>query len=360
MKRLPDVALLLAAVCAVAYFAPAPNWPTDRDVYQGVAREWVVEECDELHCFRPLVPWLLGRIPGEPLVAWKTFAAICQVIAGLLMAAWAARWGASRTAARQVAWLTALGSGACYTLFDPHTPDPLMHALAPGLMLLIDRGRHSTAMAVSMIGVLAKEFAAVPLVLSAAWRASTRRYREAFDLGLRAAAVFALWVTWQVFARQALYYTTGDSRTGLLTDSYLALWLSNLTPALVASVVAMVFGGAWLIWLAGIVAAPPEFRKLLLTSLPIVAVFNVVQQPDRALWNFAFLVMPIVALMLSRVPAVWGWLFVAAQLSLNVRFGAQLTFVPTARWSFAAAVVLAGLIVVLARRPASIARPIPI
>ena len=43
-------------------------------------------------------------------------------------------------------------------------------------------------------------------------------------------------------------------------------------------------------------------RRLAVVSLPIAALFGYVQQPDRALWNFHYLVTPFAALVLERVP----------------------------------------------------------
>jgi hypothetical protein len=83
--------------------------------------------------------------------------------------------------------------------------------------------------------------------------------------------------------------------------------------------------------------------------VPALLVFNALQQPDRALWNFAFLVMPAVAIVLDRAPSSLGWILVGAQGLLNVRFGAQLSQVPAARLSLAAAALVAALIVWRAR-----------
>jgi hypothetical protein len=53
-----------------------------------------------------------------------------------------------------------------------------MHLLGPVLMLAIDRGRFGAATAISAAGVFAKEFAAVPLAISAATRALQERWPE--------------------------------------------------------------------------------------------------------------------------------------------------------------------------------------
>lgn len=354
MKATPafwlDGAGLLVVTAAVAVLAPQPWWPTDRDVYQRLGREWIVPGCNDFHCFRPLVSWVLGRVPGPELLVWKSYAVICQVGAGLSMAYWVMRRGATRRAARQVAWLTALGSGACYTLFDPFTSDPLMHLLGPLMMIAIERRQFAAATIGSIAGVLAKEFAAVPLVVAAAWRALQSRWSEARGLALGAAITIAVWAAWQIYARVMLGYVTGPTYSAdLTTGGYVVFWLLTLDTGLAATLIAMVLGGLWLLWGAGLWWGSRELRQLTFASLPAILIFNALQQPDRALWNFAFIVMPAVAVVLGRVPAVWSWPLVVVQALLNMRFGGQLAQMPPARFTFTLAVVLAAFIIWRAR-----------
>ena len=346
----PHVAALLVVAGAMAWLAPEPAYETDRGVYERMGHEWLVPGCNDFHCFRPLVSWVLGRLPGPPIVIWKAYAVFAQVGAGIAMAYWVMRWGVSASTARMVAWLTALGSGACYTLFDPFTPDPLMHLLAPVLMLLIDRGSVLSATALSVAGVMAKEFAAVPIIVGAAYRAVRDQWHDASRLALGSVVVLSVWSGWQLFARNVLGYTTGPTYSAdLTTGGFLVFWLLTLSPSLVAVLMAMVLGGLWLHWPAGLLWGPRALRQLTFASVPAILIFNALQQPDRALWNFAFVLMPAVALVLDRVPPVMGWMFVAAQAVLNARFGAQLVQAPPARFSFAVAAILAVAILLRAR-----------
>ena len=92
MKR-GEIALMLVVGGIIAWLAPAPWWETDRDIYERMAREWVVKGCNDFHCFRPLVPWVLGRLPGPPIVIWKAYAVVCETAAAVAMSWWAMRWG---------------------------------------------------------------------------------------------------------------------------------------------------------------------------------------------------------------------------------------------------------------------------
>ncbi len=349
---LRDILSLTFVAGLIAYFSPSPWWSTDRDVYERMAREWVVPSCNDFHCFRPFVSWILGRIPGPPLLIWKSYAVLCQVGAGLAMSHWVQRWGASASTGRMIAWLTALGSGACYTFFDPHTSDPLMHLLGPLLMLLIDHERVVTATVIALAGVMAKEFAAAPLVIAATYRALRHEWVQARSLAIGAGLVFGSWALWQTMARTILGYITGPTYSADLTrGGFIVFWLELIPPLLAAMLVAAVFGGLWLLWAAGLVRGPSRLRSLTFAAIPVILIFTALQQPERALWNFAFIAMPAVAVVLNQVPARFGWLLVAAQVLLNARSGGQLPMVPPSRLTLLLSVAIAiGMIAASARR----------
>ena len=72
----PHAAGLLVVAGAMALLAPEPAYETDRGVYERMGQEWLVPGCNDFHCFRPLVSWVLGRLPGPPLVIWKVYAVL--------------------------------------------------------------------------------------------------------------------------------------------------------------------------------------------------------------------------------------------------------------------------------------------
>ena len=87
--------------------------------------------------------------------------------------------------------------------------------------------------------------------------------------------------------------------------------------------------------------ATPALRAFALASIPVALIFGYVQQPDRALWNFHFVVTPLASLVLHRLPAIAAWATIAFFAIANLRVGAQLMFVPAARGALAASVVIA-------------------
>jgi hypothetical protein len=103
---------------------------------------------------------------------------------------------------------------------------------------------------------------------------------------------------------------------------------------------AMTLSALWILWPAGVVAGPRVLLQLTLAALPCILVWCYVQQPDRAIWNFAFVVMPAAAVILADTTPIVGWGLVAAHAMINLRFGAQLTFVPPARFALTLALAL--------------------
>ena len=60
--------LVFAATLAViAYLSPEPDRVTDRRMYEATAQQYVIPDCGDLHCFRVLIPWVLGSVPGPSL-----------------------------------------------------------------------------------------------------------------------------------------------------------------------------------------------------------------------------------------------------------------------------------------------------
>src|SRR5262249_30088202 len=78
MKLAASFAACVVILGIVAAASPIPNRETDRDVYEATAARVVVPDCGDLQCFRVLVPWFLGRLPGPSVVKWKGYAVVCN------------------------------------------------------------------------------------------------------------------------------------------------------------------------------------------------------------------------------------------------------------------------------------------
>jgi hypothetical protein len=341
----------MVVLAVIAWRSPDPGRSTDRQVYEATASRTVVPDCTDIHCFRVLVAWTLGSLPGESVVKWKTYAVLANTGAAAAVLILSLAWGLSLQAAVMAAVLSAFGFGSLYTLHDPFTSDPLMYALAPFVVFLLLRERVAFAAGVGVMGVMAKEFVAAPLFIGSA--ASWLEGRRDLALRVLAAANLSLiaWLILQLTLIVRFNYGYGNNpSTHLLNGGYLLPWLAQLSPRVALSAIINEFGALWILAPAGLLLAPVVIRRFAWLSLPVAALFAYVQQPDRALWNFHFLVTPLAALILERVPVALAWAIIVLFASANLRAGAQLTDVPNARFALAASGLLAIVSVGLAMR----------
>ena len=297
----------------------------------------------------------LGALPGPSLVKWKLFAALSNAAAAIVLGRLCLAVGLSEPIASMSVWTAAFGFGSLYTLYDPFSSDPLMYLLGPLLTLLLLTGRFATAGWIAMAGVLAKEFAAVPLFMFTLAAAIKGQWTLMLRVLAFANAALIVWVALQFILMLRYNYSYGDSHSVQLgSGGYLMHWLSELSPRGAASALANEFGALWLLAPVGLLAAPPALRRLAFAAIPPALLFAYVQQPDRALWNFHYLVIPAGLIVVSRLPSWWPWVFVGCFAFANLRLGAQLTFVPAARLALAASAAMAVVAIVqFARAPRS-------
>ncbi len=355
MKLAVHAAALVLVLGAIAWLSPLPDRVTDRDIYEATARDGIVPDCTDIHCFRVLVAWTLGSLPGPSLTKWKTYAVVCNAAAAVALFPLCLTFGLSRRAAWLASTLSALGFGSLYTLHDPFTSDPLMYALGPIMVNELLRERVGVAGVIGAIGVLAKEFAAAPLFIFAAWSAFERRWPVALRTLVAANAVFIIWMVLQLTLMLGFNYGYGESTsTHLLSGGGVGPWFAQQSVRGAASAVFDEYGALYLLAPVGWLFAPVPLRRLTIAAAPAAAVFAYVQQPDRALWNFHFLAVPLAALVLDRAPAALAWLTTATFALANLRVGAQLTAVPAARFALGCSVLLAiaAIVTVLRGGPA--------
>jgi len=340
--------IVAVALAIVAALSPAPDRVTDRDVYEKTEARTIVQDCSDLHCFRVLVPWVLGMLPGPSPIKWKAYSVVCNAAAAAGVFVWCLTVGFSRRAASFACVLTAAGFGGLYTLHDPYTSDPLMYALGPILTTALTTGRFVTAGVVASIGVLAKEFAAAPLYIFAGASTLGGRWRDALHAFIAGNFAFIVWVAFTLTLMLKFNYSYGYASVTFSKGAVIGLWLDRLSLRGVASAMFNEFGPLYLLAPAGIWFAPADLRRLAIAALPVAAVIAYVQQPDRALWNFHFLVVPFGALVLERA----GDRLAAATLATfaigNLKVGAQLPWIPAARVWLVASCVCASVAIALA------------
>jgi hypothetical protein len=309
-----------------------------------------VPDCNDLHCFRALVAWTLGAVPAPSTLKWRAYAVVCNTAAAIMVLQLCLTLGLSARAAGMASLLSAFGFGALYTLHDAYTSDPLMYLVGPLITNELLRGRRVAAGAVGTIGVFAKEFAAAPLFLFAMYEALERRWQSAPRTLLAANTAFIVWAIFHLTMIIRFNYGYGGTTSNrFLSGGGIGPWLQEQSPRGVLSAMFNEFGALYVLAPAGFAWAPRALRRLTIVAAPIALVLCYVQQPDRALWNFHFLVTPLAAIALDRAPVTLSALTVAAFAVANLRVGAQLTFVPAARFALAASIIFAIVAVVMAR-----------
>jgi hypothetical protein len=347
MTRLGYAAALVIVLGAIAVLSPLPNRITDRGTYERTASDVVVPDCNDLHCFRALVAWTLGEVPGPSTVKWRAYAVVCNAVAAIFVLKLCLTLGLSARAAWTASILSALGFGALYTLFDAYTSDPLMYVLGPLMTDELLRGRRAVAGAIGTIGVFAKEFAAAPLFLFAMYDAVERRWSSALRTLLTANTALIVWALFHLTMIIRFNYGYGGTTSNrFLSGGGVGPWLQEQSLRGALSAMFNEFGALYVLAPLGFAWAPRALRRLTIVAVPIALVLCYVQQPDRALWNFHFLVTPLAAVALESAPVALSALTVAMFAVANLRVGAQLTFVPAARFALAASVVLAIVAVV--------------
>jgi hypothetical protein len=339
MRLFAGLAVLLALV---AFLSPDPGRETDRGVYETTATQRIAPDCTDLHCFRVLVAWTLGALPGPSILKWKLYAVLSNAGAAVAVARLCSMLGLPGQVAAQSAVAAAFGFGSLYTLFDPFSSDPLMYLLGPLLTILLLHGRLARAGWTAAVGVLAKEFAAVPLFVFALAAAIGRRWSLMLRALAAANAALLVWLALQFWLMLRYNYGYGDNpSTHLASGGYLRHWLNQIGPRGAVSSLFTEYGAIWLLAPVGLTRAPRPLQQLALAAVPAALLFAYVQQPDRALWNFHYLMIPMAMLVTASLPAWGAWALVGCFAAANLRLGAQLTFVPASRLMLLASVAIA-------------------
>jgi hypothetical protein len=349
--RILDAAALAAFLSVVAAVAPRPWFLTDESAYEATAHQIFVPDCSNLQCGRLLAPWIVGRLPGPPLFRWRFFAVVATTGAALALSHFCLAAGLTPRSARFAAWLVALGFGPLLAVFNPYTPDPLMYFLGPVVMTALWQGRRVTAFVMAAIGVFGKEVAAAPLwifslfaLLRGQWGSALRVFAMAFGATL-------IWAWLQLWLVIEFNYSYASSKSAdLLHGGDAVIWWGELGLRGGVLALAASLGALLLLMPSGWARATRDLRLTAAATLPAALVLCYVQQPDRALWNFHYAMIPLAVLALEQLPDLWCWLFIAFYGLANLRIGAQWRFLPNARYAALGSVAIAAAAATMAIR----------
>lgn len=338
---LPHAAGILLVLAIVAWLAPSPE-PTDRAMVEHVGQGVINPGCADLNCFRILVPAAVESLPGPSLPRWRAYAVVMNAAAAVSTGWLALELGLPSAAIALTVWLSGLGAGSFATVYHPYNADSFVLFLAPVITALLIRQRTIAAGIVSAVGIFAKEFAAAPLYIAAAASALQQRWRECVRRAALAVAVTLLWVALQLTLMGFFDYSYNANPSAQpLAGGYLRLWLAHVTPATAVFALFGAFGSVYVLLPFGWRLAPPLLRRLAMGSIPALLAFVLVATPERALWNFFFLAIPIGALALAALPAGWTAAFVVLFATANLRIGGQVPGVPASRYALAATLLIA-------------------
>ena len=317
--RFLAIAVVLGAI-AVAGHTPQS---ADRDIYQTIGRQLILLDCHDVHCYRILPAPLLEQLPGPSLVKWKIYAVLANAAAAIALGRLCLTLGMSTRAAGFATWIAGLGFGAQQSVLDPYTSDPVMYLLAPLMMADLLADRIGRAGFVGSVGVLAKEFAAAPLWIFTLLSGLQRRWHTALRAALAASTATLVWFALQTTLMTLYNYSYGNNPSviRLLEGGYFGVWTSALGWPRALAALFMAFGPLFVLMPAGFARASHTLRLLAVASLPAMAAFVYVQQPDRALWNFHFVAIPIAILALEALPDRLCWPFIAAFGIANLKLG---------------------------------------
>ena len=343
MKRGIVQFVAVAAISSVIAAAAPHLASDDRGLYEDLGRQIPLPDCWNLACVRVLVAGVLEHMPGPSELRWKTYAVVMNAATSVAVGRFAVLAGLSEKSGLLASWIAAFGFGSLYTLFDPYTSDALMYLMGPVLSILLLQGQRVRAASLAAVAVFAKEFAAAPLWMFAMASALARRWEEAMRTLLAATTVTLVWFATLTFLMAFYNYSFGENKSiDLAHGGYIALWLSNVGAAGALKYLFVTFSALFVLFPAGLPRSPDVLQRMAIASLPAAMVFVYVQQPERALWNFHFVVIPVAVAALEGFPDWAAWLFVACFGITNVRFGAQLLTATIGRVALVMSLLLAG------------------
>lgn len=349
------VIFLLNAALAIALQAvtsPVPEL-SDRVRYEWAGTHPLGPSCPSisgvLYCYRVLVPVVLEQVPADPDLRWRVYRWTATAVAGTVVALTAASPSGSLHAAIAASILTQASYGFAFTAYDPYSADPAVFLTLALLAWCWLRDRWGIALALALVGIFAKETVAL-MSVATALAALIRPRRASWKIwvaeGALVIGVLALyrWIM-QAYLGWAVSSSASLLQIELVEGGWLRLWMQGNPPATQAFLIFASFAFAWVYAALGVKDAGPALRNLALGSaLPFLAL-NYVQNPERALGNLFFVVIPLASLTLARVPAGLAVFAAVASAAITARAGTSSPWLPPALYllvpGFVAAILVA-------------------
>lgn len=317
---------------------------SDHEMMEYVGQGVINPGCNNLNCWRILAAAIVERFPGPSLPRWRIYAALGNAAGAAITAQLVLTLGLSRQAAIFAMWIAALSVGSLTTVYHPYTSDSMIFFLAPLIMLLLVRNCVGFATLAAAIGIFAKEFAAAPLYIDAGARAFRREWPRFRRSLLAAVAVTVWWVGYQISLMVFFSYAyDANPSIDIFRGGYFWFWYRHVGLQTAVVTVFTAFGAAYVLAAAGLFRAPALLRASIVGSVFPALAFMYVETPDRALFNFFFLIGPLAAIALTSLPAIARWLFVVSFGLANLRIASSWDAIPSARFALVVSLVIACL-----------------
>lgn len=321
--------LLLNAALSAAIAGAAPGQPvlSDRNDYEYNFTHWVTALCpNSVFCYRILVPILLHAVPMDAEPKWRAYQWVAHTTTGSIVAVAAAPFASP--ALTSVVLQSSFPFA--FTAYDPFSADPFVFLVAALTLHLwiLDRTFAMTMM-VSMT-VFAKETVAlIASVPAIAVMLSDRVRRWRWWIPAIVAWSVLLFFHWYMDT-YAGWSVRNNPSSNLLTGSWLVKWWQG-NPSIVSKAMLLFapFAFGWLFAVVGYRHATPAIRQLALAAILPIAALVYVQTPERALGNAFFVVVPLAAAFLSRLPWAPAWAAAITNGLLTAKIGLSSPWLPS-------------------------------
>jgi hypothetical protein len=326
------VVLLLAVNAGLALLvqlaAPAQPHLTDRNDYDYNSTQPLTAYCpNTIYCYRILVPMVLNRIPADPELRWRSLQWLAHTATGTVVASVVAPFGSPFVASI----LAQTSFGFAYTAYDPYTPDPVVFLVAALLLYCWSIDRVFAATLMVTVLVLAKEtvalLATIPAIAVLFANDRTQRWRWFVPAALAWTALLSFHWYMDTYGGWGFgRLSSADWRTG----SWFGIWWRSNSLPYKALMIFAPFGFGWAFAALGFRHAPPFLRQLAIAAAAPIAALAFVQTPERALGNAFFVVVPLAAIFLARIPAAPAWAAAITNGLVTARLGLSSPVLPSA------------------------------
>lgn len=348
------VALNLALAMTMSLLAPAEPILSDRPAYEYVGAAPFAPNCPfSIYCYRVMVPAVLHQLPIDAEVAWRGYQVLTNAAAGSVIAGVTLSIAPGLTMPLLASVMAQTSYGFTFTAYDPYTADPMVFLFAALLTWCWITNRLGLAIALSAIGIFAKETVAIvaaSIALAAiierrdGWKAWLLPAVAATTVLAAFHVISRVWLNWEIASNPAAQLDHG---------SWIGLWWRN-NPFVERKIYMLfaTFGFGWIFAAASWRIASPSFRALALGTIAPMAVLMIAQTPERALGNAFYAVIPLAVMLPARVPALASIAIILNGL-LTAKAGSSAVLLPSAKWTLIPAAIAAGLVIWNARKSAS-------